>query len=236
MSAQTYHDLYEAHARAIDLHESIGGGDYDLIGRVELGALVAAGLQPGNSLVDFGCGNGRLALHAVPYLASGSYLGIDISETMLEQGREQLAAAGGSHDCNVDWALQVGTTFALADASVDAIASFSVFTHLEHEDSYRYLVDARRVVRPGGMFLFSCLTMDLALARDVFITSASQPFEVRWAAVRNVTTSYELMDALATMAGWSVERWIPGDEASTPVHGRADATMALGQSICVLRG
>jgi hypothetical protein len=114
------------------------------------------------------------------------------------------------------------------------VAAFSVFTHLEHEDSYRYLVDARRVVRPGGTFVFSCLTMDLDLSCDVFSTSASLPFEARWQAVRNVTTSYELMDAISQLAGWRVERWIRGGDAEVPVHGQPGVELALGQSICVL--
>lgn len=233
MHADTYHDLYEAHAQQVAPDESIGAGDFDLVGRIELGALIDAGLQPDHTFVDFGCGTGRLALHAVPYLASGSYVGIDISETMLEQAKRAIAGAGGG--CQVSWVVQVGTTLALPTASVDVVAAFSVFTHLEHEDSYRYLVDARRVVRPGGTFLFSCLTMDLDLARGVFTTSASLPFEARWQAVRNVTTSYELMGAIAEMAGWTVERWITGDSASVPVHGQPGVELALGQSICVLR-
>jgi ubiquinone/menaquinone biosynthesis C-methylase UbiE len=233
LSADTYHDLYEAHAQQVAPHESIGAGDFDLVGRVELGALIEAGLRPDHDFVDFGCGTGRLALHAVPYLASGRYVGIDISETMLEEARHAMAGSGGG--CAVSWLVQVGTELALPTASVDMIAAFSVFTHLEHEDSYRYLLDARRVVRPGGTFVFSCLTMDLDLARDVFSTSASLSFEARWQAVRNVTTSYELMDAISELAGWRVERWIRGDRAEVPVHGKSGAEAALGQSICVLR-
>jgi SAM-dependent methyltransferase len=232
LTADTYHDLYEEHARRVAPHESIGAGDFDLVGRIELGALIEAGLRPDDTFVDFGCGTGRLALHAVPYLASGRYVGIDISETMLEQAKRANAGAGGG--CAVSWLVQVGTELDLPTASADMIAAFSVFTHLEHEDSYRYLVDARRVVRPGGSFVFSCLTMDLDLARNVFSTSASLPFEARWHAVRNVTTSYELMDAISELAGWRVERWIRGDEAQVPVHGRPGVELALGQSICML--
>ena len=238
MTDRTYHDLYESHARRFAPHESIGAGDYDLVGRIELGALIAAGLAPDQTLVDFGCGTGRLAVHALPYLHSGAYHGIDISETMIEQGRAQVAAAersGGTSRCRVSWAVQQGTAFELPAGSVDVVAAFSVFTHLEHEDSYRYLLDALRVVRSKGMFLFSCLTMDLDLAREVFATSASLAFDVRWRSVRNVTTSYEVMGALAEMAGWTIERWIPGDEPSIPVHGQPGTLLALGQSICVLR-
>ena len=63
----TYESLYEAHARSTG-DEGVGGGDYDVMGEVELDVLRAEGLQPTSTLLDFGCGNGRLAVHAVPYL------------------------------------------------------------------------------------------------------------------------------------------------------------------------
>jgi SAM-dependent methyltransferase len=43
----------------------------------------------------------------------------------------------------------------LLDASADVICAFSVFTHMEHEDSWRFLADALRVIRLGGHFVFS---------------------------------------------------------------------------------
>ena len=48
--------------------EIVGEGDFDRVGAIELASLREAGLQPSNVLVDFGCGTGRLALHAVPFL------------------------------------------------------------------------------------------------------------------------------------------------------------------------
>ena len=91
-----------------------------------------------------------------------------------------------------------------------------------------------RVVRDGGRFVFSCLTMDLPAAWDVFTTSAALELHERWAVVRNVTTSYELMERVATGAGWRVERWYRGDVELIPLLDHPDRQVALGQSICVL--
>lgn len=44
-----------------------------------------------------------------------------------------------------------------ADESADLVTAFSVFTHLYHEESYAYLMDIRRVLRPGGRAVFSFL-------------------------------------------------------------------------------
>jgi hypothetical protein len=42
------------------------GGDFDLGGRIQLGVLLRQGLRPTDTLLDLGCGSGRLALKAIP--------------------------------------------------------------------------------------------------------------------------------------------------------------------------
>ena len=157
--------------------------------------------------MDLGCGTGRLAVHAIPTLAGGHYVGIDIAQSMLDHARALIDTRHPSPPCRVTWQQQRDDTFQLPDASADMMCAFSVFTHMEHEDTFRYLVSARRVVRPGGRFLFSCLPMSLAAARDIFRESASRTLAERWATVRNVTTTPEMMETLATMAGWTVRGW-----------------------------
>jgi SAM-dependent methyltransferase len=233
-----YERLYERLAQELPPTDSIGDGDHDLIGRIELSALLAAGLEAHHTLVDFGCGTGRLAIHAVPRLASGAYVGIDISKTMLAHAEAQvnlLQRTKAESGCRVTWKLQTGVVFDLPPESVDFFAAYSVFTHMEHEDSYRYLLDAHRVVRPGGAFVFSCLTMDVPIDRIFFQRSAELSLEDRWRTVRNVTTTYDYMSAIAALAGWRVERWYKGDEKLIPLDGGDGELAALGQSVGVLR-
>ena len=103
---------------------------------------------------------------------------------------------------------------------------------MEHEDSYRYLCEARRIVRPGGRFIFSCLPMNLAYARQIFLNESVETFVGRWKRVRNVTTSVELMNAIAELAGWRVTRWYAGDEPFSRLPGYEG--WQFGQSVCVL--
>jgi ubiquinone/menaquinone biosynthesis C-methylase UbiE len=232
-STRSYEALYEAAARFAPPEQSIGGGDYDHIGRIELGVLLMEGLEPGDTLVDLGCGTGRLAVQVVPLLAGGRYIGIDISKTMLAHARALLSKRVPSPPCSVELLQQSTPEFSLAEKSVDMVCAFSVFTHMEHEDNYRYLQGVRRIIKDDGRFIYSCLPMDLAVAREIFEQQASLEAVERWGGVRNVTTSRDLMDAIARMAGWEPVRWYSGNEHCISVPGSKD-THPLGQSVCVL--
>jgi ubiquinone/menaquinone biosynthesis C-methylase UbiE len=229
-STRDYETLYEDHARELSPGSSIGNGDFDLIGRLELALLTEAGMTATSTLVDFGCGTGRLAVHAVPALNKGKYVGIDISQTMLAHCRTAI----GSAEAEVVLQHQTEENFALGDASVDYICAFSVFTHMEHEDTYRYLRSARRIVRDGGAFVASCLPMTLSEARRIFLDEANLDSVARWGHVRNITTTKEMMEVVATMAGWRVDRWYDGDQENIidPATGKRHG---LGQSTLVLR-
>jgi ubiquinone/menaquinone biosynthesis C-methylase UbiE len=223
-----YEKLYEAHvAAAASDEEVVGAGDFDLIGAIELAALRQAGLRPRDVLVDLGCGTGRLALHAVPILQGGHYVGIEISQTILGRAKKHVAETHPDPPCQVTWLHNTETTFPLGDRSVDMVCAFSVFTHIEHEDTYRYLIDALRVVRPGGTFVFSCLPIDLPAARDIFVAEARLPLAERWRRVRSIATTRDLMDTISTLAGWRVAAWYGSDYLFLE-------QAALGQSVCAL--
>lgn len=61
------------------------GQDWDEHGQLQLDFLKSRGLTPEKTLLDFGCGTGRLAAKAIPYLEAGNYTGIDISEGCINQ-------------------------------------------------------------------------------------------------------------------------------------------------------
>jgi SAM-dependent methyltransferase len=227
----SYEQLYDAHFEAVPPEHSIGDGDFDLIGRIMLGVLIHEGLQNDSTLVDLGCGVGRLARHAGPWLDDGRYVGTDVSQGMLNEARKCLGPLE-----NVELVHQVGEEFPFLEAGqVDMICAFSVFTHIEHEDAFRYMQAAYRVVKPGGKFVFSCLPIDLDMSRSIFAIEAEAPFGDRWRRVRNIVTAQPIMDELAVMAGWKVHKWYRGDEANICLYDDAEGELrGLGQSTCVL--
>lgn len=228
-----YADLYERHAQQLPPETSIGDGDFDRIGRIELSILIDAGLAPSSYLLDFGCGTGRLAIHAVPYLATGDYLGTDISPTMLRHADVFLRRnLPGEIPNNFRFLVQYNEAFPTVTPP-DVICAFSVFTHMEHEDFYRYLAAARRVSGPDTVFVASCLPMEIGSAHDIFLASAAQTLEQRWSGVRNVVTSMTLFSAVAELAGWDTVTWLAGDQPATTLPDGTKA--ALGQSVVILR-
>lgn len=216
-----YESLYEAHAQS--------QGDETVVGDLSLAPIEHeivqdAGLKPSHTLLDLGCGIGRLACEVIPWMESGGgYIGTDVSESMLSRAEQRVAAVAPNPAPSVRWIKQVGRSFPLESASVDMVCAFSVFTHIEHEDAYGFLCEARRIIRPDGRFVFSCLPMDLLDSRFLFHHSAQLGVTQRWNTVRNVATSIDLMNILSEMAGWEPESWTPGNRER------------FGQSVCVLK-
>ncbi|HWG11312.1 MAG TPA: class I SAM-dependent methyltransferase [Rhodanobacteraceae bacterium] len=125
------------------------GGDYEAIGLKEAAILQYAGLRDGQSLLDLGCGSGRLAW-ALGQKMSIDYCGIDIVQSLLKYARKKSPA-------NYRFILNRALSLPLPGASFDMASAFSVFTHLLHHESYLYLEAFHRVLRPGGTVVFSFL-------------------------------------------------------------------------------
>ena len=231
-AAGTYAELYEQHAIEHPPETSIGGGDFDKMGQIELAILTDAGLKPSSTLLDFGCGTGRLAVHAIPFLAHGRYIGTDISPTMLVHATALVSDKLGSVPANARFVVQPDETFPV-DAPVDFLCAYSVFTHMEHEDTYRYLKSALAASTADTTFVASVLQLDMQVHQHTFLVSAEKTVDERWASVRNVVTSEVLFTTVAQLAGWTVTRWIPVTEsAGTMPDGER---VGVGQSIVIMR-
>ena len=95
-------------------------------------------------LVDIACGTGDFAI-ALAKAGIPEVIGVDISEGMLEVGRQKVAAEGLQIELRVD----DSEALSFADDSVDAVSvAFGVrnFEHLQQG-----LDEMHRVIRPGGM-------------------------------------------------------------------------------------
>ncbi len=86
---------YEKHvenllaAYSIDEAMSLAvGGDYDKIGKLELEVVKYAGLRGGMTLLDMGCGSGRLAVAASSKIQI-DYVGVDVVQSLLDYAKSK---------------------------------------------------------------------------------------------------------------------------------------------------
>ena len=123
-----------------------------------LDALIAhAHFERAQSVFELGCGTGRFASSLLKkHLPRGaSYLGIDISNTMINIASERLAPYAGrakvTH-CNGS------IVFPFPDRSVDRVVSTYVFDLLSEKAIDQALCEAHRVLTPGGKLCLVSLT------------------------------------------------------------------------------
>lgn len=129
-----------------------------------LDALIArAAFDRAESIFELGCGTGRFAarLLAAHLPVSASYLGIDISRTMVDIANRRLAPYAGRAEVRQS---NGAMDFPLPDDSVDRVVSTYVLDLLPETDIARALAEAHRVLAPGGKLCLVSLTRGETLA------------------------------------------------------------------------
>jgi ubiquinone/menaquinone biosynthesis C-methylase UbiE len=109
-----------------------------------------ARLEPGDSVLDIGCGTGTLAIAAKRRVgATGIVEAIDASPEMIERATRKAARAG------VDVVFRTGSVEALPfpDGHFDAILSTLMLHHLPRPVREQCMSEVRRVLKPGGRVL-----------------------------------------------------------------------------------
>ncbi|MGH8095162.1 MAG: class I SAM-dependent methyltransferase [Chthoniobacterales bacterium] len=140
------------------------GGDYEVMGEALRQRLVRFGLQPDNYLIDVGCGSGRLAFACArsDFRDTLRYLGVDIVPEMLAFAAEKCRQPRWRFELVTDPRIPEN------DEVADMVCFFSVFTHLMEEESFLYLREARRVLRPGGRIVASYLDIAMPAHWEIF--------------------------------------------------------------------
>lgn len=208
------------------------GGEFDAIGQMELDLLISVGLPADGCLIDVGCGSGRLAAPLASYLR-GDYLGIDVVPELLDHARGLVQRP--------EWRFEMCADFIIPAQSdtADMVCFFSVFTHLPHENTYQYLQEAHRVLRPGGRVVFSFLEFAVTTHWSVFeadLQARGEPHPL------NQFISRDGIEAWADHLGFEVENVWAGDEPYIPLSQPIDLSGirfeklgSFGQSAAVLR-
>jgi len=161
-----YEELYENYARKYDnevfVHGTVGECDF-----LEKEFNYDKSLR----ILDVGCGTGR---HAIELTSRGYHVtGIDLSEAQLARAREKAAERGlqinfQCHDArNLSFEKEFDAAIMLCEGG---------FSLMETDEmNFRILQSAARALKPGGLFIFTCLNGLFPLYNNVeeFMADAS---------------------------------------------------------------
>ncbi len=129
----------------------------------------AAGLTPGEVVIDLGCGAGidtLLAAHAVG--PNGKAIGLDMLPEMLEAAARNAAESGVT---NVEWLLGHLEEIPVPDESMDVVISNGV-VNLSPRKS-RVFAEIHRILRKGGRFVAADIVVDEDLPPEILTNPAA---------------------------------------------------------------
>lgn len=103
-------------------------------------AVAALALQPGDTVIDLGCGTGRnLALLRAAVGAHGRVIGVDLTEAMVEQARQRVHAAGWQ---NVTLVVADAASYAFPNGVNAVLSTFAVTLAPTYDDILRRAAQA----------------------------------------------------------------------------------------------
>lgn len=130
-------------------------------------------LSPSSSVLDLGCGCGRLAYPFSQFLdASGKYYGVDVWAEGIEFCKNKFDQENMNFICldsknnyyfdDIDFNVRNQYNIkSVPDESIDLFYAVSVFTHLTESDTLDYFREIRRTLKKGDGFAYlTCFIMD----------------------------------------------------------------------------
>ncbi|WP_447361603.1 class I SAM-dependent methyltransferase [Burkholderia vietnamiensis] len=213
----------------------VGATDPILTGFHELELIRRYKDVQGSFVVDIGCGIGRLTRHMLHENVAG-YLGIDVVPQILQ---EAIDVANGNEKFRFDIAKEC--RIPQGEASADIVVAFSVITHLIDEEVFEYFAEARRVLRSGGMAIFSFLDFLNPVHRESFFRHARQHRHGHGDMLKFTTA--DVLRLFAEHLEFSSVEFIDGSQPM-PISGvpsnlldvkSTAQTFCTGQSACILR-
>jgi ubiquinone/menaquinone biosynthesis C-methylase UbiE len=109
-----------------------------------------ARLQPGEAVLDIGCGTGTLAIAAKRHVGPrGTVYGIDASPEMLARADKKARKAS----VEVVLSNAIAQALPFPDAQFDAVLSTVMLHHLPRKARAQCAAEIRRVLRPSGRVL-----------------------------------------------------------------------------------
>lgn len=152
-------------------------------------------LAPGQRLLDIGCGWGALALWAARHYGVEVH-GITLSEQQCRHARERVESEGFVGRVRIE----LRDYRDLPDtARYDRVVSVGMFEHIGLENFPLYFATAKRVLKPGGLFLNHGITNDTG-----WVNCASQRFINRYVFPDGELTRVSVVQEAMEEAGFEI--------------------------------
>jgi len=185
------------------------------------------GLNPESSLLDWGCGAGRLAIGVKEYFPSiRDYHGVDVQRELIDWAQENLASEGyrftyvdvSNERYNPDGSPE--RTLSADPHSVDVFYAYSVFSHMNAVDTAGYLELLGQALTTTGKAFVTCFVEEDVPDWDEN-PAGYGPLE--WKGRLHCTRfSRQYFESLVNLGGLAVDRFEYGQETD-------------GQSLYILR-
>jgi SAM-dependent methyltransferase len=204
------------------------------VGGYQAALLEAVGAQPGERILDVGCGSGRVALDLVDGTPGTSAVGVDLSSAQLELARRH------GHGLPVEFVQADAQVHDFGEASYDVVVSRT--GTMFFGDAAAAFANLARATKPGGRLvilvwrgigenewlreIFGALRLDRGLPSPP--PGAPGPF---------AQSDPDLVRPLLTKAGWSDPTFTPIDaQVVFPLDVERATTFLLGQMDFLLAG
>ena len=125
-------------------------------------------LQPGQRVLDIGCGWGGMALY-LHQVAGVDVLGVTLSEHQLKIARQRAAAAGVSDHVKFEL-----TDYRLLDQTFDRIVSVGMFEHVGAQHYDEFFAKCRELLKPDGVMLLH------TIGKLGEVSQSPDPFTDKW--------------------------------------------------------
>jgi ubiquinone/menaquinone biosynthesis C-methylase UbiE len=111
-----------------------------------------AGIQPGEMVLDVGCGTGTLAMEVKPRVgATGHVFGIDPGAQQIARARSKAAR----HNLSIEFQIGVIEHLDFPDQTFDVVVSTIMMHHLSDSLKRQGLAEIARVLKPGGRLVIA---------------------------------------------------------------------------------
>lgn len=173
-----------------------------------------AGITPGMTVVDLGCGTGTLALMVKRTQPAAHVIGVDVDERILGIARAKIAAAGVDVELRRGLVQEVG----LAPGSIDRVVTSLVLHHLTTDEKLSALRALHAALKPDG----ELHVLDFGPPHNALMSLVSGPFRffdghartndnfsgrmpgiIADAGFRDVAERARRMSAFGTLVFWS---------------------------------